>query len=217
LTDIIPVFSWLFLKGRCRYCGTKISIKYTIVELLTGVIYVFALYKFGLSVEFLAAVYIMSILIAVFFIDAEHKIIPNSLVAAGIIGGAVLFVYNLFNYVSFYMDRHWWNPLAGMLAGSGILLLMAFLGRLLFRTDEAMGMGDVKILAPIGLFLGWRLTILTLFLSVFAGGIISLILIILRIKKRTDTIPFGPYIVIAVLVSLFWGQYLLNWYFNIYA
>ncbi|MCX7843278.1 MAG: prepilin peptidase [Clostridia bacterium] len=213
--DLVPVISYVFLKGKCRYCGEGVSAKYPLIELLNAAVYIFLLYRFGLSVEFAAASYLASILIAVFFIDLKHYIIPDQLVIAGLAGGILLMVYNLFYPVGFYGgDRSWWNPLAGILSGSGFLFLVAVIGMLIYKTDEAMGMGDVKILAPIGMFLGWKLTVVALLLSVLLGGIISIILIAVNIKKRRDAIPFGPFIVLGTLISMVWGHDIINWYIS---
>ena len=102
-------------------------------------------------------------------------------------------------------DDRWWTPLAGTLSGSGILLLVAVVGMLLYKTDDAMGIGDVKLLAPIGMFLGWKLGILALLLSIILAGTASLLLIIVRLKKKRDTIPFGPFIVIGYVFDHFVG------------
>lgn len=212
--NLIPVLSYIIIKGRCRYCRNKISLRYSIIELLTAGIFVLLFERYQLSVYFIASVFIASILIAVFFIDMEHQIIPNGLVLVGLIGGIPLILYNLFKPVGIYGDRLWYNPILGMLAGSGILLLVALIGFAIYRSDGAMGMGDVKIFAPIGIFLGWRMTLLALLISVLLGGITGLILILFRVKDRKDVIPFGPFIVIAELVTMIWGWNIFNWYLN---
>lgn len=210
--DLLPVFSYLFLRGRCRYCGERISPRYPMIEALTAVIYCIAFWRLGWSLEFFAALYLLTVLIIVFFIDYEHMIIPNGLVIAGIIGGAATAVGNIFYPISFYGDRNLWNPLLGGVTGSGFLLLVALIGLLVYKTDEAMGMGDVKLLFPIGLFLGWKLTILALFLAVISGGAGSILLLILKLRTKKDAIPFGPYIILGTFVSMMWGWDILNWY-----
>jgi len=212
LLDLVPVLSYIFLKGKCRHCGVKISAKYPAVELLTALLFTLLFYKYSLSIYFIAAIYITAILIAVFFIDYEHKIIPDELVIAGLVGGIILVIYNIFNPIWIYGDRNWWNPLVGMVTGSGFLFIVALIGLIIYKTDDAMGMGDVKIFAPIGIFLGWKMTILALTISIFLCGIISLSLIITRLKSRQDAIPFGPFIVIGTFVTLMWGWDILNWY-----
>ncbi|MCR4434242.1 MAG: prepilin peptidase [Clostridiales bacterium] len=210
--DLVPVLSFMFLKGKCRYCGAKVSARYPAVELITALVFMLLFSRYGLTVDFLAAIYLMSILIAVFFIDMDHKIIPDGLVLAGLAGGVLLTAYNIFNRVGIYGDRNWWNPLLGGVAGSGFLFLVALIGALAYKTDEAMGMGDVKIFLPIGMFLGWRMTVIALLLSIFAGGIASLFLILTRKKERRGTIPFGPFIATGTFMALMWGWDLLGWY-----
>lgn len=142
--DLIPVFSFIFLRGKCRYCGCKISFRYPLVELVTGVVFVILYIKFGLSVEFIFTVFLMSILLMVFFIDLEHMIIPNELVIAGLIGGIALFVLRFWFDDALVGDSQWYSPILGMLATSGFLLLVALIGLAIYGTD-AFGMGDVKI------------------------------------------------------------------------
>ncbi len=204
--DLVPVFSYAILKGHCRHCGERISPRYPLVELLTAAILTALFYKFGFSVSFFAYAYLMTILIAVFFIDLEHRIIPNGLVIAGLIGGMAFFAYNCFYpQVEIFGDEKWWTPLAGILPGSGFLLLVAILGSLIYRSDDALGMGDVKLMAPIGLFLGWRLCMEALLLSVVLGGVLSLLMMVSGLKKRKDTIAFGPFIVIGAFITIMWG------------
>jgi len=214
--DLIPLLSYLVCSGKCRYCHQKISPRYFLVELLTGMVSVTLFTKYGLTVDFGAFLFLMYLLIGVFFIDLEHQIIPNGLVIVGMIGGIILFFYNLFRPFIIYSDTSWWNPLLGMVSGSGFLLTVAFIGSLLYKNEEVMGMGDVKLFAPIGLFLGWRMTLLALFISVVLGGMTSLLLIVLGKATRKSAIPFGPFIVIGVFVTLMWGWDIAHWYLNTY-
>lgn len=212
--DLVPLFSFLFLGGKCRYCKTRISIRYPLIELLTAGIFVSLLWKYGVSAELFATAFLMSILIAVFFIDLEHYIIPNGLVITGLAGGAVLAVYNIFYPVqALYGDRVWWNPFISVFIGSGFLLLVAVVGGKIYNTEDALGMGDVKIFAAIGIFLGWKMTVFALFTSIILGGVLSFLLILLKIKDRKDAVPLGPFIVIGTYITLLWGWDLFNlWY-----
>ncbi len=213
--DLVPVFSYIFLRGKCRHCGERISLRYPLIELLTAVIFVVLFSRFGFTVPFFAYAYLMMILTAVFFIDIDHRIIPNGLVLAGLAGGFIFFVYNCFSPMAgVFGDGKWWTPLAGLLPGSGFLLLIAILGSLIYRTEDAMGMGDVKLMAPIGLFLGWKLCIAALSVSILLGGLISMVLILFRIKKRRDTVAFGPFIVIGAFVTIMWGWELVQWFYG---
>lgn len=214
MLDLVPVFSYLFLRGRCRHCGEKISPRYAIVEMLTSLVYVLLFHKYGLSVDFLAAAYLMSILIVVFFIDLDHMIIPNELVIAALAGGVPLFIYNIFRPLEIYQDNNWWNPLLGALLGFGSLYLIGIIGFIIYRNYDAMGGGDIKLFAPIGLFLGWKMTFMCLFISVIMAGVISMILLLLKKKDRKSTFAFGPFIVMGTLTTYLFGWELLNWYIS---
>ena len=210
--DLVPVFSYLFLGGRCRYCKTKISPRYPLVEIATGCTFTGLFLKYGFSAQFLAFVILTAILTAVFFIDIDHRIIPDELVIAGLITGFAFFIYNIFETMPAYGDGNWWTPLVGMVTGSGILLLIAIAGMLIYKTDDAMGMGDVKLFAPIGLLLGWKLCLAALFISVLFAGFTSIFLMFIRKKGRKDTIPFGPFIVTATYITMLFGWNIVNWY-----
>ncbi|MGI6778179.1 MAG: prepilin peptidase [Acetivibrionales bacterium] len=212
--DLIPVFSYLLLRGKCRYCKVDISPRYVLVEIVTAAVFLLLFIKYGLSMDFIAMAYLMAILIAVFFIDLRHKIIPNELVAAGLIGSVPVIAYNIFEPLKIYSDARWWAPLLGILPGCGFLFMVASAGFLLYGSDDAMGMGDVKIFAPIGLFLGWKMCIIALLLSIITGGVSGIILVAAKVKGRRDTIPFGPFIVLGTLIAIMWGENILGWYLD---
>lgn len=212
--DLIPVFSYIFLKGKCRYCKQPISFQYPLVELLTGLLFVVLYLKFSISAEFFFSVYLVSILIIMFFIDLKHMIIPNGLVIAALAGGIILFAVRFFYDDSIIVNESWYISLLGMVIPSVFLLLVALFGYIANRS-EAMGMGDVKIFVPIGLFLGLKLSVLALFLSMLIGGLAGVVLIITGLKERKSQVPFGPFIAVASLISLLYGNEILAWYFNI--
>lgn len=214
--DLIPVVSYIMLKGKCRYCDEKISVKYPLVELLTGVVWLLTFLRFRFSIETIAFLFFFSILIPIVFIDLRHMIIPNGLVLTALIGGfGVMATHILYKPFSIFESSLWYTPLIGMVSASGILFVVALLGLLIYKNDGAMGMGDVKLFLPIGLFLGWKLALFTLFLSVMLGGITSIFLLLFRIKDRKSAIPFGPFIVAATFICVFYGNMILNWYFNL--
>lgn len=213
VTELIPVVSYILLKGKCGHCGANIPPRYLLVELITAAVFAAIFHRYGLSLPFFMFAFLMTILIAVFFIDIDHRIIPNGLVITALTAGAAVFAINCFKpIVEAYGDAKWWTPIAGLIPGTGFLLLIAAAGMLLYKTDDAMGMGDVKLMAPIGMFVGWKLCIAALFISVVLGGIYSAILMVLRFKKRKDTIAFGPFIVIGTFIAIMWGQDLLSLY-----
>ncbi len=213
--DLIPVLSFVFLRGKCRYCKEKISARYCIVELITGLVFLGIFIKYGLSAELFFFSFLMSILIAVLFIDIEHMIIPDGLVITGLIGGVVLIFYNaFFSFDYFGQFDAWWMPFIGMLVGPVALLILAIIGSLLYGGAEVIGGGDIKIYAPIGIFLGWGMAGVSLFFSFIIGGFIGALLLLFRRKKRDAHIPFGPFIVIATYVTILYGKDIVLWYFT---
>ncbi|MCX7774420.1 MAG: prepilin peptidase [Clostridia bacterium] len=214
--DLIPVISYIFLGGKCRYCQKKISIKYPLVELLTGITWLFIFLRYGLSIETLALIFLFTVLIPILFIDLEHMIIPDGLVLTGLIGGAALFIYHIaVKPFSLYQSSLWYAPLIGVVSASGILLVVALIGLAIYKNDGAMGMGDVKLFLPIGLFLGWKLALLSLFMSVMLGGILSIILLLFKVVDRKSAIPFGPFIILGTFIAANYGIQILNWYFSL--
>jgi len=211
----LPFAGCLVPGGKCGACGKGISTRHFLVNLISGFAFLALFYRFGLSGEFLFYCYFSLLLIIVAFIDYDFKIIPNGLVIAGLFGAAAVFIYNVFKPLGIYASRKWWSPLAGILPGSLFLFMVLLLGIIVYRNDNVLGMGDIKLFMPIGIFLGWRICMLALLLSVVSGGIVSLGLILMRLKKRKDTIPFAPFIALSSFISLVWGWDIINWYFSI--
>ncbi|MEI6602197.1 MAG: prepilin peptidase [Clostridia bacterium] len=220
--DLFPVFSWLFLLGKCRYCGCKVSARYAVVELLTGILFLGFFMRFGITMpelpSLLAGITFTAILITIFFIDIDHQIIPNGLVITATGLGVVAVVLKAFLGFKFFLDQLWWEHLLGVLPGVVAMLLIMVLGALIYK-KEALGMGDVKIFIPIGLFLGWKLAIATLLIAIVVGGIAGVILMITRKAERTSAMPFGPFIVAGALVAMLANTQLLrlsDWYFSLF-
>ncbi|HHU79120.1 MAG TPA: prepilin peptidase [Clostridiales bacterium] len=201
--DLMPVISWVSLGGKCRYCKSPISYRYTLVELLTGLIFVVLYLKFGISGSFLTYAILCSILIIATLIDLDFQIIPDGLVLTGAIFALLLIPAGL--------SVHWKDALLGMLAGGGTFLLIALLSSWILK-KEGMGGGDIKLMGMIGLFIGWKLTALSILLSIYAGGIIGGLLMLLRKKKRGDAIPYGPFIAAGTVIAILYGNDLIQWY-----
>ena len=204
--DNIPLLSYILLKGRCRNCGSKISIQYPVVEFLTGLIYLIIYLIYGLSIQSLVYIILLSALIIIAFIDLQEQIIPDVISLPGIVVGLILSF--IVPYMSFI------NSVLGTLVGGGIILIIAWVGSIIFK-KEAMGGGDAKLTAMIGAFLGWRYTIISLFLGFFLGALTGIILIMTKIKKREDAIPFGPFIALGSIITLLCGEKILAWYIGI--
>lgn len=213
--DNIPLISYILLRGKCRNCKTTISPRYFLVELITGLMFLFLIMKFGLSLNFFIFVIFTCILIIVTFIDFEHYLIPDVLVLPGIVFGLAVSTKNilladlspLFFNVSYSLSALI-NSLTGACLGFVSLLIVAVLGKALFK-KEAMGGGDLKLLAMIGAFLGWKNVFLTIFISSLVGSIIGITLILLKKKGRKEYIPYGPYIALASIIILFWGDIII--------
>ncbi|MFO7153741.1 MAG: prepilin peptidase [Caldicoprobacter oshimai] len=203
--DLVPVLSFVFLKGRCRYCRQPISWLYPVVELLTALLIWLVYEVYDITPTAAYYVVIVCILTVVAFIDLEYQVIPNGLVLS-LIGTGLGF--KLLDGGAGFIDG-----LYGLVAGGGSLLLIAVVSSLLFR-KEGMGGGDIKLMAAIGWCLGWRLVLLSFVISIYIGGLISLLLLVFKVKKRGDYIPYGPFIVMATVVSMLWGDGVISWYIN---
>ncbi len=201
--DNIPLFSYLLLKGKCRNCKKAISVQYPLVEGITILSSVFLLIKFGLSVSFLFYFAFVAALTVITVIDLYHQIIPDVISLPGI--GVGLLASLLIPEMTF------WNSVTGILVGGGSLFLVATLYQWLFKR-EGMGGGDVKLLAMIGAFLGWKAVILTILLSSLFGSISGIIIMLLKGKDFKYAIPFGPFLSLGAVISLFYGENLIRWY-----
>jgi leader peptidase (prepilin peptidase)/N-methyltransferase len=201
--DNIPLLSYLWLGGRCRACRTPISIRYPLVEAVNALGYLAIVWYFGPT--WTAALYalLFSALVVVTGTDLSHKIIPNVItlpgMVVGLLGAATVLPVGVINSV------------VGLTVGGGLLWLLAWISPYLFG-KEGMGGGDIKLLAMVGAFLGWKPALLTIMIGSLTGSIIGISLIALRITKRDDYIPFGPFLVLGALLSLFFAQPLLDWY-----
>jgi len=202
--DLIPVLSYILLRGRCRYCKDKISIRYPLVEIITALTILLLYSKYGLTGRLLAYAILGSILIIISFIDIDKQIIPNILVIIGMVVG--ISTCSLGFTVSLA------DALLGLLLGGGTLLIIG-LASLLILKKEGMGGGDIKLMGMIGFFLGWEKTLLALVISIYLGGIVSLLLILFKKKQLGQAIPFGPFISLGTLVALVWDMPILSWYF----
>ena len=211
--DNIPILSYLFLRGRCRHCDTKISRVYPLVELMTGILFLFSLYQFGPTLALLHSCLFISLLIPIAWIDARWYIIPNAIILVGLItGAAVTLLIALPHHNLDYLIDH----LIGAVAGGASMALIAVVGTLLFR-KKAMGMGDIKLMILIGLFLGgWPHLLIVVMASAFTGSIVGLALIALGKKSGGGSrIPYGPFLVIGATLDLFWGNEIWNWYLRL--
>jgi len=201
--DNIPLISYLLLRGRCRYCKGPISLQYPLVEGITALSSLFLIIKFGPSLSYLFYFAFVAALIAITVIDLYHQIIPDGISLPGI--GVGLLASLVIPQITFF------NSLMGILLGGGSLFLVATLYEWIFKR-EGMGGGDVKLLAMIGAFLGWKAVILTILLSSLIGSITGILIMILKGKDFKYAIPFGPFLSMGAVIALFYGENLIRWY-----
>jgi len=204
--DLFPVFSFLFLGGKCRYCHKKISIQYLLAEIATGFMFLLIFSaKVGpaLGWNFINLTYLLfiaSALIIIFIYDLKHYLIPDKVLFPAI---AVSLIYNLINFQNIL------NALLAVVIGSGFFLFIFLISR-----GRAMGFGDVKLAILMGFLLGFPNILVALFLAFFFGAIIGLILMIYKGKSLKSEIPFGPFLIAGTFIALLHGNQIIQWYLN---
>jgi len=201
--DNVPVASYLWLRGRCRHCGTAISLRYPLIELVSGLFAVAVFIRYGLSWEGIFLYALVAALLVITFIDIDHKIIPDVITYPGIVVGFL---------TSLVLGRITYKEsLFGIILGGGVLLLIA-LGYYLLTKREGMGGGDIKLLAMIGAFLGWKGVIFTVFVGSAIGTVVGIALALRTEGGRKLAIPFGPFLSLGALLFLFFGPQIIGWY-----
>lgn len=197
----LPVLSWLVLRGRCAGCKTAISIQYPIVELVTAVLFAGAAWLFGPTWLLAARLVFACAMVVLFMIDLEHRILPNVITLPGVVVGLAF---------SLVLPPGFRDALIGAVACS---LLLFGMGELMSRVlgKEALGFGDVKMIAMMGAFLGWQMTLVALFLASFLGSAIGLGLVAIT-RNRDYQIPLGSFLAIGALAAAAVGRPLLDWY-----
>jgi leader peptidase (prepilin peptidase) / N-methyltransferase len=203
--DNIPILSFLLLRGRCRACGHPIAWRYPLVEGLTALLFAATVSRFGVTPLAATLLVFVAALMVITFIDLDHQIIPNiitlpgiplGLLASLVVGGPSL------------LDR-----IIGTLAGAGFLYLVLLYGGAVYGQD-AMGEGDLNLIAMVGAFLGWRGVVITILIGCLSGSAIGLALIGLGRLRRREHIPFGPFLALGAIAALFFGDRLVGWYFG---
>lgn len=201
--DLIPVVSWLLLKGRCRYCNARISPRYPLVEAACALLAVLCFARFGLELRTVLSFGVSVILLAVALIDLDTMEIPNQLVLALIPFAACAMLG--------WRDISFAERAIGFITVSLPMLLLTLAIR------EAFGGGDIKLMAVCGFLLGWRNTLLAFFVAILTGGGYASFLLLSGKSKRGEHIAFGPYLCFGVAVALFWGAEIIHWYWNLFT
>ncbi|MDS9471331.1 A24 family peptidase [Sporosarcina pasteurii] len=201
--DLVPVFSYLFLKGRCRTCSAKISPIYPFMELMTGILFALAYGMLGLSLELIVAIVFISLLIIITVTDLAYMLIPNKILFPF---GIVLFLLRFISPLT-----PWWSSIVGAVIGFGVLLVIAVISK------GGMGGGDIKLFLVIGLVIGPVQTLLTLFIASLIGTIVGFIFLKRTKQGRKTPIPFGPSISAAAVIVYFWGSFIVDWYGKLFV
>ncbi|HEY3347798.1 MAG TPA: prepilin peptidase [Nitrospirota bacterium] len=197
----IPVFSYLFLGGKCAYCGEPISVRYPAIELLNALGYTAAVYRFGADPKAFLVMLLFSVFVVITFIDLKYQIIPDYITLPGIVFGLA--------FGPLFFNTGFINSLVGAVAGGGLFFLIAVVSR------GGMGGGDIKFIAMVGAFLGWRPVLMTIFFGSLLGALVGAGLLISKKAGRKTPIPFGPFLVAGALISIFFGENILDFYLNI--
>lgn len=212
----IPILSWIFLKGKCVGCGLKISIQYPIIEFLTGIFSLLVWYIllkpfvtpdkviWAYGIEFFMLISLL-ILIPISLIDIRHYIIPDSIT----LGGLVLSF--LLSFIPGYLSPI--DSLIGLFVGGGILYGIGIIGELLLK-KEAMGGGDIKLMAFVGALWGWKIATASIVLGAFCGAFIGIALIIVKRANKENMLPFGPFLALGIILSVFWSDQIIYFYLN---
>ena len=227
--DNIPVLSWLFLGGKCRNCKTKISAMYPAVELLTGLLFLACYFVFGLTVDALKWSVFAALLVVLTVTDLRERILPDEVNFFGL-GAGLLFSFftKSLDGTALWLANRWFDfpppqmalsfadAVLGAVAGSGLLWLVAE-GYFRIRGREGMGLGDVKMMAAVGAFLGLKRTLLTVLMGSLLGSVIGIVLIAVSKKGRDYELPFGTFLGAGALLVVFYGTPALHWYESMLA
>jgi len=206
--DLVPFFSYIILAGKCRHCGKNIAIQYPLVEAVTALIFVLIYFQQGITINSIFLAIISSILIIVAVYDFIHSEIPDILIYSAGVFALGLLTYNLWQTQTLFSLDGWLVYAYGLAVGLGFFGLLVIVS-----SQKWMGWGDVLLASLIGLILGYPNIIVALFLAFLLGSLYSLALMATKKKTMKDAIPFGPFLVLATFITMFWGTEIINVYF----
>ena len=211
--DNLPMLSYFFLRGRCRHCQTVISPRYALVEMLTAVLFLAVWNTYGADPRTLVYLVMMSGLILGTFVDLEHYIIPDRVSLGGMATGLLFSALVPSLHGETEVGPALASSVLGLVAGSGVLFLVAEAGRLIFKKD-AMGLGDVKLLGGIGAYLGWPAVVFTILVSSLLGSVIGVALILCGKREWQSRLPYGPFLAVGAGSWVLGGRHLWDWYIS---
>ncbi len=218
--DLIPLVSYLWLKGRCRYCNARIPFRVFLVELLTGGLFLLAFWRFGLTPQFGISALWCCVFLVIIFIDWEQQLILNKVTYPMAVVALVILALDYFVPEARILGNLAFWPgdkpaiLSGVIGGAiglGFFLLVALIN------PRGMGMGDVKLAGLIGLVTGFPLVVVALLIGILVGGGVAIALLLLKRKGRKDVIPYGTFLAIGPIVTLFWGADIFSWYQGLFG
>ena len=219
--DNLPLLSYILLKGRCRSCKERISIRYPLVELLNGILYLSVITHFGLGWYLPLLLIFVSAMIVITFIDLDFQIIPDIItipgIVIGLLGASIILPdpFLCHHACVLHEDRAqitvgFKNSLIGIFLGGGLFYLIAVASR------GGIGGGDIKMMAMVGAFMGWKAVLLTTFIGSLVGSILGIYMMLFKGRGRKTKIPFGPFLSLGAIISLFFGDAILKWYLPLY-
>ncbi|MDX9776325.1 MAG: prepilin peptidase [Petrimonas sp.] len=208
IPDLIPVVSYIFLRGRCRYCGSPIPKRVLLVELSSAGMFLGLYLIFGLSPELAIALFYFSVLLVILVIDLEHQLVFPVIVYT------VAVIVSVINALTPEMafTPGFLNSLAGGVAGLVLFFLIYYLSG-----KKGIGEGDISLSGLMGFMLGFPSVFVGIFLAVVTGGIVAVALLMLKLKNRKQAIPFGPFLSLGTMAALLWGQNILDWYLGFFG
>lgn len=200
--ELIPVLSYIIQRGKCRHCHSTISPLYPIIELSTGLLYLFSFYKLGFTIELVTALLFISMLVIIFVTDITYMLIPNKIL--------LFFLPFLIMLRIISPLTPWYDAIIGAVVGFGLVALIILVSK------GGMGAGDMKLFGVLGIVVGWKLVLLTFFIAALFGAIVGGIMLAFNKVKRKQPIPFGPYIVVAAIITYFYGEQIVTLYLSIF-
>ncbi|MDR0273248.1 MAG: prepilin peptidase [Clostridiales bacterium] len=213
--DLVPVLSWFFLRGKCRRCKKKISVRYPLVELLCGMLFASMAYASMVNgsptLSLVPLSVFVFVLLVVSFIDADTQEIPDGLLIIGAVAGIIFIACGHFMSEIFPHARDWKDALLGVIAGAAPLLIIDRLCLLIVKKD-GFGYGDVKLMAMVGLFLGWQNVLMAFLFAFVSGAVFAVYLMVTGKAKRGSYFAFGPFLCIGTYLAFFFGKAVLDWY-----
>lgn len=215
IIDNIPIFSYLFLGGKCRYCKAHIPLRVLLVEVITGTLFLLAYWRLGLTVHYAITVFWICVFIVIIFIDWEHQLILNKITYPGVVIIIILLAVDSFVPGANLFGDRMFIPQTSLYSGliSGGILFLIFIV-IAIISPGSMGVGDAKLVALIGLVSGFPLMIFSMLIGIVIGGIVAIILLISRKKKRKDVIPYGTFLAIGPIIAMLLPAGVMDWYLS---